>query len=401
MGTRAEVQEPPISAIRPQNCPNQVAPSPSASFLTESDCPDALNDGPQSHVSTPGKDPPPHAIEQLESKCKDASHSSAAAFVEGGVQEACEDSCSICLEPFCESDPATITSCKHDYHLQCILEWAQRSRECPMCWQPLSFEDPNSQELFDAIEHERSPPWMRHSPNGFQFHQVPAFANYADFEERIMQHLAHQLARRGRIPSMYDEPYVHSSDPALLRPSRAYMEQSIQESRQAHNYSFDTSLQSHSSEQAVNDSDRRNVAFDTVDESQQRTANSDISSLSESLKSRFLVASSKWKETFTKTTHGFKEKWRARTNSSPATDLRARAQGVSADVVRQAIRRIAPDNGGKDNDVPTTSRSCPSSGSDEDVNKAGACSQARCSVDNQLESVTTSGPSHQIPGETV
>lgn len=33
---------------------------------------------------------------------------SAAAFVEGGVQEACDDACSICLETFCESEPSTV-----------------------------------------------------------------------------------------------------------------------------------------------------------------------------------------------------------------------------------------------------------------------------------------------------
>jgi len=34
--------------------------------------------------------------------------SSAAAFVEGGVQDACDDACSICLEAFCDSDPSTV-----------------------------------------------------------------------------------------------------------------------------------------------------------------------------------------------------------------------------------------------------------------------------------------------------
>jgi hypothetical protein len=34
--------------------------------------------------------------------------SSAAAFVEGGVQDACDDACSICLESFCDDDPATV-----------------------------------------------------------------------------------------------------------------------------------------------------------------------------------------------------------------------------------------------------------------------------------------------------
>jgi len=33
---------------------------------------------------------------------------SAAAFVEGGIQDACDDSCSICLENFSKSDPATV-----------------------------------------------------------------------------------------------------------------------------------------------------------------------------------------------------------------------------------------------------------------------------------------------------
>ncbi|XLR65498.1 hypothetical protein S83_016170, partial [Arachis hypogaea] len=33
---------------------------------------------------------------------------SAAAFVEGGIQDACDDACSICLEAFCDNDPSTI-----------------------------------------------------------------------------------------------------------------------------------------------------------------------------------------------------------------------------------------------------------------------------------------------------
>jgi E3 ubiquitin-protein ligase RHF len=36
--------------------------------------------------------------------------SSAAAFVEGGVQDACDDACSICLEAFCDSDPSTVAT---------------------------------------------------------------------------------------------------------------------------------------------------------------------------------------------------------------------------------------------------------------------------------------------------
>jgi len=35
---------------------------------------------------------------------------SAVAFVEGGIQDACDDACSICLEAFCESDPSTVNT---------------------------------------------------------------------------------------------------------------------------------------------------------------------------------------------------------------------------------------------------------------------------------------------------
>ncbi|KAG7023819.1 E3 ubiquitin-protein ligase RHF2A, partial [Cucurbita argyrosperma subsp. argyrosperma] len=58
-----------------------------------------------------------------ETKKSEAHLTSAAAFVEGGIQDACDDACSICLENFCDSDPSTMTSCKHEFHLQCVLEW--------------------------------------------------------------------------------------------------------------------------------------------------------------------------------------------------------------------------------------------------------------------------------------
>lgn len=42
---------------------------------------------------------------------------SAAAFVEGGIQDACDDACSICLEAFCDSDPSTV----HSSHYPVLL----------------------------------------------------------------------------------------------------------------------------------------------------------------------------------------------------------------------------------------------------------------------------------------
>lgn len=43
-----------------------------------------------------------------ESSHSEAHLTSAAAFVEGGIQEACDDSCSICLESFSETEPSTV-----------------------------------------------------------------------------------------------------------------------------------------------------------------------------------------------------------------------------------------------------------------------------------------------------
>ncbi|KAL7595908.1 E3 ubiquitin-protein ligase RHF2A [Lactuca sativa] len=133
---------------------------------------------------------------------ENATHlTSPAAFVEGGIQEACEDSCSICLEAFCDSDPGTVTSCKHEFHLQCILEWCQRSSNCPMCWQAISLKDPLSQELLEAIEQERrirfnptrnSNSTIFHHPTlgDFELQHLPVGVNDSELEDRIIQHLA-------------------------------------------------------------------------------------------------------------------------------------------------------------------------------------------------------------------
>ncbi|KAF7153499.1 hypothetical protein RHSIM_Rhsim01G0198900 [Rhododendron simsii] len=160
-------------------------------------------------------------VEKMEEGVKSENHlTSAAAFVEGGIQEACDDACSICLEAFCESEPSTVTCCKHEFHLQCILEWAldchmgydtpekervgggdmcQRSSQCPMCWQPISLKDPSSQELLDAIEQEKSfranarrNTTIFHHPTlgDFELQHLPVGGSDAELEERIIQHLA-------------------------------------------------------------------------------------------------------------------------------------------------------------------------------------------------------------------
>jgi hypothetical protein len=47
--------------------------------------------------------------------------------------------CAICLEQLCEYNPALNIACSHFFHLQCLLEWAERRPRssvtfpCPLC----------------------------------------------------------------------------------------------------------------------------------------------------------------------------------------------------------------------------------------------------------------------------
>ncbi|XP_042511337.1 E3 ubiquitin-protein ligase RHF2A-like isoform X2 [Macadamia integrifolia] len=295
---------------------------------------------------------------------------SAAAFVEGGIQDACDDACSICLEAFCDSDPSTVTNCKHEYHLQCILEWCQRSSQCPMCWQSISLKDPTSQELLEAVERERN---FRFNPSrnatifhhpalgDFELQHLPVGANDADLEERIIQHLAaaaamgraHHIARRegqrsrasaqGRpqflVFSSHPNapaagPVTVSSAPrgdnehapaviaggpsvALAAVGEEPSERTPQPSPGQTNWS--TSPASGSNVSVAN---RHGLSFNSRSSgSQSSTVNhdragpSDFQSFSESLKSRFNSVSMRYKESISKSTRGWKERLFSRNNS--------------------------------------------------------------------------------------
>ncbi|CAK9868516.1 unnamed protein product [Sphagnum jensenii] len=275
--------------------------------------------------------------------------SSAVAFVEGGVQDACDDACSICLESFCDDDPATVTNCKHEYHLQCILEWSQRSKECPMCWQPLSLKDPDNQDLLAAVANERalrrnkvhmSSVHQRSPVEEYEFHR---FASYGD-EECIMQHLAaamgrtHHFSRRDPIlfqpatqvpghPQLMfvssssgsggstpvNSPPVVSSPPSCEAPSPSF--------------SFNTAPVVAADTSALSSSPSRSAY-----EMQHATSSSELRSFSESVKLRLAAASSRYKESLSKSTKSFRERLHMRNGTM--ADIGARAREVSAGMVR-------------------------------------------------------------------
>ncbi|KAJ6994314.1 hypothetical protein NC653_017211 [Populus alba x Populus x berolinensis] len=305
-------------------------------------------------------------LEVDEAKKPEVHMTSAAAFVEGGIQESCDDACSICLEDFCESDPSTVTNCKHEFHLQCILEWCQRSSECPMCLQSISLKDPTSQELFEAVERERK---IRAAPSrnatifhhpalgNFELQHLPVGVSDSELEERIIQHLAAAAAmgRTGHFgrgggqrnrssphgrphflvfsthPGAQPSGHVSSSlsqlgrenEPAagvVASPSTPLTSVEDEPSQQA--LQLPPILTDQSSSASGTTVMRQGLSFNNRSTSSQsalpnqdRAGPSEFQSFSLSLKSRLNAVSMRYKESISRSTRGWKERLFSRNSS--------------------------------------------------------------------------------------
>ncbi|GAA0166149.1 hypothetical protein Leryth_013641 [Lithospermum erythrorhizon] len=51
------------------------------------------------------------------------------------------EECPTCLEEYDEENPKIMTKCEHHFHMSCILEWLERSDNCPVCGQEMVFDD--------------------------------------------------------------------------------------------------------------------------------------------------------------------------------------------------------------------------------------------------------------------
>ncbi|CAI0541682.1 unnamed protein product [Linum tenue] len=304
-----------------------------------------------------------------ESKKPEAHLTSAAAFVEGGIQDACDDACSICLEDFCDSDPSTLTTCKHEFHLQCVLEWCQRSSQCPMCWQSISLKDPTSQELLEAVERERNirlnPPRnsaIFHHPTlgDFELQHLPVGINEAELEERIIQHLAaaaamgrrHVSRREGsrhRSSSQSRPQYVvfssHHNGPAT-GPTGA----SPTQRGEVEPGSMATLAAPSSPVRGVGDSSppafKLNLCLlsrspsQSSPDSQDRAGPSELQSISDSIKSKLNAVSMRYKESISKSTRGWKERFFSRNTAMAdlSSDVRREVNAGIATVSRMMER---------------------------------------------------------------
>ncbi|CAI9118561.1 OLC1v1020148C1 [Oldenlandia corymbosa var. corymbosa] len=264
-----------------------------------------------------------------------SSETSSAAVIDVlSVSEDCfEDGCSICLEPFSSQDPPTVTNCKHDYHLHCILEWSQRSTECPICCQLLVLKDPTSQELLEAAKIEKS---MRSRNNirivrGDETSHVAAYVNDSDLEERILQHFAaatgrthHHIQRRRQISSRRDslEVFPSVSFGAHFNNSGDEMENinyglavgSTTAGASASTPEPDLSP-THTSETEDGHFHQRILFGHSSPDGPQRSSPSEFIAFSESVKAKFSAASARYKESLSKSTRGFKEKLLARNST--------------------------------------------------------------------------------------
>ncbi|CAL0334614.1 unnamed protein product [Lupinus luteus] len=265
------------------------------------------------------------------------SSSSSSAF-----DDSYEDSCSICLEPFNINDPSTLTCCKHEYHLHCILEWSQRSKECPICSQLLALKDPSSQELLAAVEAEKHLRSRNIYSSSFTSSRLPLSRNDhhlqddsssddSGFDEQIMQHLvaaaesrAYFVHRRERQRSsrvgssealVFNSPVYFSGIQPVLSTSPSGGSSPISGVPSAVDIQPPTSVFSPVNDVATNTTLHSDAPFrprvfysQTPPESARRLNTSEMFSVPESFKSKFSAASARYKESISKSTRGLKEK---------------------------------------------------------------------------------------------
>ncbi|KAK7245831.1 hypothetical protein RIF29_40683 [Crotalaria pallida] len=279
-------------------------------------------------------------IPPISAPSSSSSASAAAAFDD----DSCEDSCSICLEPFNTNDPPTLTCCKHEYHLHCILEWSQRSKECPICWQSLALKDPSSQELLAAVEAEKR--LRSRNVNSSPFTSSRGSLNLSDdhddsssddsgFDEQIMQHLVAAAESRARFVQRRERQRAMGVGPSEVLVFNSSVHLSGMQpilSTSSSGGGSPTSvvpsavdIQTPTSfspvdEDARNTTNRSDAPFRVFysqppPESARRLNTSEMFSVPESFKSKFSAASARYKESISKSTRGLKEKLLARNAS--------------------------------------------------------------------------------------
>lgn len=268
--------------------------------------------------------------------------------------DAFDDACCICLDPFTSDDPATITSCKHEYHLQCILDWSQRSNECPICCQLLVLKDPVGQELLAAMASERllkSRSLSSAASTSLRFHENfdidhdSAHSDDSDFDDLIMQHLA-AAASRARYVQRRERQRHFGLGPSEVTsgcPEEIPMSPRFQDATPTSPNSDSPSPGSPLSSVGRTGISKVSprVILLPLSGCQQKTNQSEGFSFPDSIKSKWSATSAKYRESILRSTQGIKEKLLAR-NSSVKELSRGVKREVSAGIagVARMIDRL-------------------------------------------------------------
>lgn len=254
-----------------------------------------------------------------------------------------EDVCSICLDAFDSNEnPPTVTSCKHAFHLQCILEWSQRSKECPICWQSIVLKDPASQELLSMVEDERS---MRSDLTVRHIYEEPEVNHDVEYND---MHFEEEMMRS--FGSRRHKQRVSGVGPSVPRADSSIGQEMYTSLEEFHSLGY-ASLQDN------RDSTRNPRVVDNESPSGNgspgRPIAADMHAFSESVKSKFSAASARYKETISKSTQGLKEKLLLAKNS-PVKELSRGVQREMSAGIARIFERLDP----------TSKRASPSSNGD-------------------------------------
>ncbi|KAL2341259.1 hypothetical protein Fmac_009199 [Flemingia macrophylla] len=233
-----------------------------------------------------------------------------------------ENSCSICLEPFNIHDPSTVTCCKHEYHLHCILEWSQRSKECPICWQSLALKDPASQELLTAVKNEKCMRSRNMTNSGAPLEQLndghdDSCSDDSDSDNHIMRRLV-AVASRVRFlrrPERKRSPGGPSGSSEVLGSNSSMhvtgmqtMHLTVPSTNNVQPPALNATTTTTLCEGSLPVTHFQPPALNATLESARRPNTSEMFFFHESIKSKFSSASARCRESISKSTRGLKEK---------------------------------------------------------------------------------------------
>ncbi|XP_020255957.1 E3 ubiquitin-protein ligase RHF2A-like isoform X4 [Asparagus officinalis] len=209
-----------------------------------------------------------------------------------------------------------------------ILQRCQRSSQCPMCWQAISLKDPTSQELLECVEMERNRVNQTRNASTFYHpalgnfelqHDLPVVAGNSELEERVIQHLAavaamgnrsHHIARR---EGHWERPSSHGH-PQFMVFSSNLSASSSSGHRRGESYPRNisiSSIPSHADEVTSSRpvySSRGNFVGQSSLNDQDSALPSDLQSFS-NLTSRLTAVSMRYKDSITKSTRGWRERF--------------------------------------------------------------------------------------------